>query len=238
MIIALGIASLIGASLLRAEEEKAGIAPDLISFFPVQLQCPAAPQIGCGLVSKPILLELQREPAIAEAWLNETGTVVAGVWRNSADAEVRTSAQRVLQKHGLTSTELGAAARAVELKSFVSGEAWYHSTDVDTLSKQEARIIAARLVRRVQRKVRLSDDKAKTLEARFYDFMASPAMLAMSSPQTRIEAATPALLKVARDEHLSQNEVGAVQEAIAKGFLPVAGDKEETKGGIPDCCSR
>ena len=184
-------------------------------------------------------LELQREPAIAEAWLNETGTMVAVVWRNSADAEVRTSAaQRVLQKHGLTATELGAAARVVELKSFVSGEAWYHSTDVDTLSKQEARIIAARLVHRVQRKVRLSDDKAKAMEVRFYDFMASPAMLAMSSPQTWIETATPALLKVARDEHLSQNEVGAVQEAIAKGFLPVAGDKEETKGGIPDCCSR
>ena len=128
MIIALGIASLIGASLLRAEEDKAGIAPDLVSFFAVQLQCPAAPQIGCGPVSKPILLELQREPAIAEAWLNETGTVIAVVWRNSADAEVRTSAaQRVLQKHGQMATELRARERAqeraLELKSFVAGEA-------------------------------------------------------------------------------------------------------------------
>jgi hypothetical protein len=63
-------------------------------------------------------------------------------------------------------------------------------------------------------------------------------MLAISSAQTWIETATSALLNEARDEHLGQNELGAVQEAVAKGFLPLPDDKEETKSGIPDCCSR
>jgi hypothetical protein len=168
-ILALGFASLIGASLLRAEEDNAGVAPNRISFFAVPLQCPAAPQIGCGLVSKPILVELEHQPTIKEAWLNESGTLIAVVWRNSADPEAGTNAaQRVLQNH---------------------------------------------------------------------EFMASPVMLAMSSRHTWIETAAPALLKVAR-ELLSQNEVEAVREAIGKGFLPVAGDKEEAKGKFPDCCSR
>lgn len=73
----LGIASVIGASLLGAEESKTAAAPDRVSFFKVPFQCPAAPQIGCGSASKPILLELQHEPIIAEAWLNQTGTVLA-----------------------------------------------------------------------------------------------------------------------------------------------------------------
>jgi hypothetical protein len=237
-ILALGFASLIGASLLRAEEDNAGVAPNRISFFAVPLQCPAAPQIGCGLVSKPILVELEHQPTIKEAWLNESGTLIAVVWRNSADPEAGTNAaQRVLQNHGLTATEPAAAERAVDLKSFTSGQAWYHSTEVEILSKEEAKIIAARLVRRVQAKAGLSDDKAKALETRFYEFMASPVMLAMSSRHTWIETAAPALLKVAR-ELLSQNEVEAVREAIGKGFLPVAGDKEEAKGKFPDCCSR
>jgi hypothetical protein len=63
----LGIVGAICASLLGAEESKTAIAPERISLFRVPLQCPAAPQIGCGNASKPILLELQREPTIAEA---------------------------------------------------------------------------------------------------------------------------------------------------------------------------
>jgi len=44
---------------------------------------------------------------------------------------------------------------------------------------------------------------------------------------------TEQLLKVAR-ENLDQSEIGASQEAIAKGLLRVADDNEGTKNEVPD----
>ena len=38
----------------------------------------------------------------------------------------------------MTAAELNGEARDIVLKSFVSGDAWYHGPDVDDLSKQEA----------------------------------------------------------------------------------------------------
>jgi hypothetical protein len=54
--------------------------------------------------------------------------------------------------------------------------------------------------------------------------------------ETRQEELTEHLLKVAR-ENLGQSEIEASQKAIAKGLLPVADDKEETKNEVPGCCS-
>ncbi len=74
-----------GASRTRTKttrpnsSEEAQTSMDRISVFNVSLQCPAAPQIGCGTASKPILLQLEREPAVAEAWLNRAGTQIAVV---------------------------------------------------------------------------------------------------------------------------------------------------------------
>jgi hypothetical protein len=135
----------------------------------------------------------------------------------------------------MTAAELDGEARDIELKSFVSGDAWYHGTDVDNLSKQEAEIIAARLVRRVQAKVALTEEKAKALEAGWAEVVARSFIGPDSSTATRKEL-TAQLLKVARG-NLDQSQIGAFQEAIAKGLYPAADDKEEPKSKIPDCCS-
>ncbi len=68
---------------------------DGVSIFKVSLQCPAAPRISCGSASKPVLLALEREPAVAEAWLNRAGTLLAVVWKSQPDARAR---QRVASK--------------------------------------------------------------------------------------------------------------------------------------------
>src|SRR5258707_15727864 len=116
--VVLGIASVIGALLLGAEETRTFIAPDRISLFTVSLRCEAAPEIGCGPISKPILLQLEHEPAIAQAWLNGTGTVLAVVWVGNHGQETRTkTVQAVFEKNGLTATELDGEARDTELKS-------------------------------------------------------------------------------------------------------------------------
>jgi hypothetical protein len=232
----LGVLSVIGASLLVAEESKTAIAPDRISLFKVPLQCPAAPEIGCGNASKPILLDLQREPTISEAWLNQTGTVLAVVRNTSFGHESPTkTVQAVLENHGLTTVELEGAAREAELKSFLSGNAWYHSTDVDNLTKQESRIIAGRLLLRIRAKVALPDEKGEALEATFADIMARNALMGLT-PQSWTAATKEQLSKWASD-NLNQDEIEAFQEAIAKGFLPVADDKEEQHARTPDCCS-
>jgi hypothetical protein len=133
---------------------------------------------------------------------------------------------------GITVGELDGEARDIELKSFVSGDAWYHSADVDNLSKQEAGIIAARLVRRVQAKVALSEEKAKALAAGWAEVVARSFIGPDSSTATRKEELTEQLLKVVRG-NLDQSQIAAFQEAIAKGFYPAADDKEEPNSKNP-----
>lgn len=49
----------------------------MVSFYQAPLVCPAAPEIGCGSASKPLLLELERSNVVSEAWLNRAGTIMA-----------------------------------------------------------------------------------------------------------------------------------------------------------------
>ena len=52
----------------KTEEKKVRGADERVSIYRVPLVCPAAPSIGCGSKSKPILLELESQPTtVAEA---------------------------------------------------------------------------------------------------------------------------------------------------------------------------
>jgi len=53
---------------------------------------------GCGVVAKPILAILAREPAVAEAWLNRNGTIVAVVWKEGIAPELDEAAYTALQE--------------------------------------------------------------------------------------------------------------------------------------------
>jgi len=65
--------------------------------------------------------------------------VFAVVGANNSSNESRTKVvQAVLERNGMTAAELNGEARDIGLKSFVSGDAWYHGPDVDDLTKQEA----------------------------------------------------------------------------------------------------
>jgi hypothetical protein len=130
---------------------------DRITLFKVPLQCPAAPQIGCGGASKPILLQLEREPGVLEAWLNRAGTRIAVVWKPESNADTRRNVAAELKEDH--ATELDGKSRDEALKGFLSGKGWYRGADVDRLSEEEAAIIAARLVRWVQAKRPLAKDK-------------------------------------------------------------------------------
>jgi hypothetical protein len=102
-IVTIALPSLLAASFVFAEDNSLQTPTDRVGLFNVALQCPAAPEIGCGVHSKPILLELEREPTIAQAWLKGTGTVLVVVWGNNSNPESLTKVvQAVLEKNGLT----------------------------------------------------------------------------------------------------------------------------------------
>jgi hypothetical protein len=235
-----GVLSLLGTSFAFAEDTKIAAKTDRVSLFEVPLRCEAAPEIGCGSRSKPILLELEREPIITGAWLNDTGTVLAVVGTDGSTSDSRSKAiQTILGKNGATGTELEAETRAVQLESFVSGKDWYRGAEVDSLSRREARAIAARLLHRIQAKIPLAQEKAKTLEASVANvferrFIGSSNN---SDPKCKREQLVEELSTIAH-ENLDEKEVVAFQEAVAKGIRPKPDDQEtKTEKTAPDCCS-
>ncbi len=185
-------------------------APSTASFFKVSLQCLAAPQIGCGSVSKPILLQLTKEQGVLEAWLNRPGTTIAVVWKADADAEMRRSVTAELEEDH--ATEIQGPSRDEALRDFLSGRGWYRGTDVDRLSEEEAGIIAARLVRRVEAKTELPKDKAEGLQFALTDALRKKLTGDSCTPNEK----QPSLESVA-SKYLDQEQTKILREAIEKG---------------------
>src|SRR5206468_7071622 len=167
-----------------AGESLGSVAPNRVSLFKVPLQCLAAPQIGCGSAAKPILLDLERQSGVFEAWLNRAGTIIAVIWGPGSDAETRRNVAAELKEDHAIEMEEG-APRDASLKDFLSGKGWYRGSDVDRLSEEEAGIIAARYVRRVQAKTPLANDKAEGLERALADALRKKLTGDCSSPNQK-----------------------------------------------------
>jgi hypothetical protein len=234
-----GALGLLGTSLAFSDETAVGAAPR-ISLFQVPLKCEAVPQIGCGSMSKPILLELEREPSIREAWLNRAGTVLAIVGSDASNHEsISKTVESVLAKNGVSFNELAGDAYATGLKSFTAGTDWYRGADVDALSKIEARTIAQRMVHRVQASVTLTPEKTAALEdgisnafeRRFFSSADDTA------PSDKREQLVEDISTAAR-ANLNQTEITALEAAFAKGIKPLAEDNEsiKSKPAAPECC--
>ncbi len=117
----------------------------VVSFYKVPLVCSAAPDIGCGSRSKPVLLKLEKNPAIKEAWLNRSGTVIAIVWKNNEQTE--TVAKPVFSENSIDFTEVSEKNADEYKENFRKQNFWYHAADVDILSREEAATIAGSLVK-------------------------------------------------------------------------------------------
>jgi copper chaperone CopZ len=203
-----------GVASASGGENAAITTAERISLFNVSLQCPAAPQIGCGSASKPILLDLESQPGVLEAWLNRAGTTIAVVWKPESDAEMRRNVSAELKEDH--ATEIKADSRDEVLKGFLSGRGWYRGADVNRLSQEEAGIIAARLVRRVQAKTALAEDKAEGLQHALADSLRKDLTgesADQSQKQTRLE-------EVAR-EYLDRDQIKVLSQAIEKGVRPL-----------------
>jgi len=240
-ILAIGALGLLGTSCAFAEDAVINARTDRVSLFGVPFRCPAAPQIGCGSISKPILLELERDSTISEAWLNRTGTVLAVVWSEAARSEsTLEAAKSIFETNGVPVSELTGSAYTEQLKSFTTGTDWYRGSEVDTLSKIEARTIALRMVHRVQATVTLAPEKADALEAGIasvfeHRFNSSPNV---AGPICKREQLTEDIGAVAR-ANLDEKGIAALEAAFAKGVKPLAEDNETTKSksAAPQCCN-
>src|SRR5260221_10110117 len=230
-VVTAGVLGLLGVSSAFAEDAKIAVTSDRISLFEVALRCEAAPEIGCGSRSKPVLLQLEREPMITEAWLNETGTVLTVVGKEGSNRESRfKTVQSILEKNGVTATELQGEARETQFKSFVSGKDWYRGAEVDNLSKREARTIAARLVHRIQAKAPLAREKANALEvsvAGVFErrFIGSSNN---SDPTCKREQLVEELSTIPR-ANLEEKKIVPLQETVPEGIPPPPQQQEEAK---------
>src|SRR5215831_13316602 len=204
---------------LVSAESAATVTADRISVFKVPLVCPAAPQIGCGSASKPILLDLEKQPGVLEAWLNRAGTRIAIVWKSESGAETRRKVAAELKED--RATELDGKSRDETVADFLSGKGWYHGADVDRLSEEEADIIAARLVRWVQAKSPIAKDKAEGLQRVFSDLLRKD-LTGKGSHQK--------LTDVAR-EYLDQDQIKILKQAIKDEEAVENGERPVPKEG-------
>jgi hypothetical protein len=183
--------------------------PNQVGFYNVPLVCPAAPQIGCGSASKPLLVGLENRLPGAQAWLNRSGTVMAVVWSEKLPVSSQAKALKaILSDRGITATALKGKARNRALFEFQCGTDWYRSTEVDRLSEEEAGVIAAKWVGRIRDKITLADPKASLLQEGFTDALKRK----LTGQITRAEARDE-MLKVCR-EHLNEGEVNVLLAAF------------------------
>lgn len=158
-----------GFSASLAEEPQSSdktINSSEVTFYQVPLVCGAAPQIGCGGRSKPILLSLEDNTQIQEAWLNREGTTIAVVWENNPDAAKRDEiASSTFKTYELRAEKINGKDHDALFKNFREGSGWYRGSEVNRLSEEEAATIADRLTRSIASKVSLPDKKMKILKS-------------------------------------------------------------------------
>ena len=110
------------------------------TFYEVPLVCDAAPEIGCGSRSKPAMMEMEKQSAIKEVWLNRSGTVYAIVWADSDKTDE--VAKPIFEKFKIDFRKLKDDEAESLLLTFRESGKWYRGAEVDTLSIEEAGVIA------------------------------------------------------------------------------------------------
>ncbi len=191
------------------------------TFYRVPLTCHAARGLGCGSRAKPVLVDLQKKPIVQEAWLNQTGEILAVVWKpGSTAADRQTVVTAVADAHGVSMDELDAGAHEAALTGFRGGAGWHRGTDVDQLSAQEARVIAERLLHRVSVTTPTAQRKMLVIQPALTEAIRRQLVGTCASARQCRDA----LLAAARP-HLDRSELAALTDAIARGFQPV-GDEQ------------
>ena len=203
--------------IARRQARLEAIPPERVTFYQVDLVCPAAPKIACGSRAKPVLLGLVADSRVEGAWLNEAGTRVAIAWKDAGRMMTVEQLNELLAEKGLSARELGGESRKALVQS-LRGSGWYDAESVDKLSAQEAGIIAERLVKRLAARTTVTVDQQRQLrgaiETVFHDRFGK-----------KREGDIQEQLLSAVEPHLSPEALAAFREVLSLGYRPLA--KEE-----------
>lgn len=205
-----------------AQADRPGTIAERVEFYEVPLMCPAARGLGCGSRAKPVLLALERDAAVEEAWLDRAGHTLAIVWKASTARAAREAAiAAVSEAEKVSIAEVDADARQKVAASFRSGNGWHRGADVDRLSEEEAGVIADRLWNRLVAKAPTASRKRDVVKPRLTDAI----RLCLLVSSANCEDAFRATLLASVGPHLDDTEVSALTESIKAGFLPIAGEQ-------------
>lgn len=197
-----------------------------VTMFRVRLRCEAAQQIGCGLRAKPVMQDLEHLPSIREAWLSRAGNLIAVVrTARGSGAKDADPALAVFRNHRISVQTLRGARFTKALNEFTARSGWHRGTDVDQLSNEEARIIAARLVTRLRARAALPDIGARALEAAVaqacaHELIRNPTQSAVARKRRLASAA----LAAARTR-LDAPACAAFADAVRLGHRPLPGER-------------
>ncbi len=196
-------------------------AEENVTIFEVPLVCKAAAHLGCGSRSKPLLLELENDSVIAQAWLNRGGTQFAIAWEPVTTAQQRTETiKEFLNKHqDLDLKRISGETANIALKGFQSKEGWYRAAAVDRLSEEEAQVIAARFISRFRKSVSISDEVASQLQRESSAVIAKGLTQANDVNSISVEEIRSQLLSLSVIHSLSNNEQEEWKSAISMGYL-------------------
>jgi len=214
-----------------------------ISFYKVPLVCGAAPDIGCGSRSKPVLIGLEEQKEISEAWLNRSGAIIAIVWNRSNDLSSRNNAtDEIFKKNKINVKEIDENEYTHLLKDFENKKDWYRSEEVDELSKEEASLIAARLIARTNLKTTLTNTKIVNLKREITGILITRFTKKYSYKINDKDAWSEEIKKKhinelleAGKKYLDENEIKFFENAITLGLGPT---EYETKNSTHSLSSK
>lgn len=139
-------------------------AADSTQFYRVRLACEAAPDIGCGIRSKPVLQALERSERVAGAWLSRSGDVLGVRWRSPAEQDEGLISSAFTAEDCVCIERISGFSECRSLYEWLAaGGDWYRAADIDRLSVEEAVIIAERVVRRLAAKATLDAERSARL---------------------------------------------------------------------------
>jgi hypothetical protein len=188
------------------------------NFYQAELVCPAVPKIGCGSAAKPLLIELERDAHVKEAWLNRAGTIVAVIWKEDLSSRKRAKIIQPLLKETKV-REIKGKAREELSQDFSSGKGWYRGAQVDRLSEEEAAINAGRLLRKIRELISLTDEKARTLQKAF-----TSAMAHKLTSNGSMEDLQEELIRICHD-NMDEKDLAVLRQAHEKGaFSHLSGE--------------
>jgi hypothetical protein len=222
-----------GIAVATALPDKGLSLTDDVSFLKVPLVCNAAGHLGCGSRAKFIMLDLMKDPAVEEAWLNRQGTVLAVVWNEAEGASTReTALKSVFSQHDLPIHPVNDQDRVDFLESFKKPGSWYKGSDVDALSIEEAGVIADRIVAGVEPYVSFKQHGDKQAFREDVKLIIQNCFLSLTSFSD---------LDDATYHRVESDIIAAGEKYLGKGNMPqlrMAQEECEHEENTAGCCSQ